>query len=378
MARAVGILLAAGSATRMGENKMWISIGGKSVIERAMSAFDEAGCLSETVIVTTSEDEARVEQAAQLCLSMPYRIVIGGEQRQDSVANALSAIGNADVVAIHDGARCFVQPGVISECVRKASETGAAAAGIRTTDTIKQVDGDMIQMTLDRNSLVNIQTPQAFSFELIKRAHSRAEKDGFIGTDECSLVERLGEKIAFVQADAHNIKITTPEDIAIGRHIDGEKIRVGSGYDVHRLVKGRRLVLGGETIPYKKGLLGHSDADVLLHSIMDAMFGAAANRDIGHHFPGIDEFKDASSLNLLARTVDIIESDGFTVSSIGATVVMERPKLSPYIDNMRVNIARTVGIDVSCVSVKATTTEGLGWQGKGKGVSASAVVTVIG
>ena len=378
MADVVAILLAAGSASRMGENKMFMRIGGKSVIERAMSAIAESKCIDEVIVVCRQEDDARVTQAAQLCLDMPFRTVRGGEQRQDSVSNALAAIESAQVVLVHDGARCFVQPEVVAQCVSKAAETGAAAAGVRTTDTIKQVENDMIQMTLDRNTLVNIQTPQAFSFELLKKAHRQADADSFVGTDECSLVERMGIPISFVEADAHNIKVTTPEDIAIGRHIVGEKIRVGSGYDVHRLVKGRRLILGGETIAYAKGLMGHSDADVLLHAIMDAMFGAAANRDIGHHFPGIQEFKDASSLNLLARTVDIIESDGFSVSGIDATVVMERPRLSPYIDNMRSNIARTVGIDIGCVSVKATTTEGLGFEGKGKGVSASAIVTLVG
>jgi 2-C-methyl-D-erythritol 4-phosphate cytidylyltransferase/2-C-methyl-D-erythritol 2,4-cyclodiphosphate synthase len=378
MAENVAILLAAGNATRMGENKMFMRIGGKSVIERTMSAFNDAACFDKIIVVCRQEDEEQIEISAQRCLTVPYEIVYGGEERQHSVANALKSIAHADVVAVHDAARCFVQPSVVRECVQKTTETSAAAAGIRTTDTIKQTNGDMILSTLDRNSLVNIQTPQAFSFELLMRAHEKAQADGYIGTDECSLVERMGVPIAFVAADAHNIKVTTPQDIAIGRHIVGERIRVGTGYDVHRLVKGRRLVLGGETIPYKKGLKGHSDADVLLHAIMDAILGAAANRDIGHHFPCIDEFVDANSLSLLARTVGIIEKDGFNVTGIDATVILERPRLSPYIDNMRVNIASAVGIDVCFVSVKATTTEGLGFEGKGKGIAASAIVTLIG
>lgn len=378
MAKTVGVLLAAGSATRMGENKMLIRIGSMSVLERTMTAFAKAQCFDEVVIVCRKEDESVTAETASRFLNLPFSIVYGGKERQHSVANALSSIEEADVVAMHDGARCFVKPEVIRECVKEAQRSGAAASGVRTTDTIKRTKNGRITQTLDRSKLINIQTPQVFSLELIRKAHRKAEEDGFIGTDDCSLVERLGVPITFVEADSSNIKVTTPEDIALAKRIAGERVRVGTGYDVHRLVEERPLVLGGETIPHTHGLEGHSDADVLLHAIMDAMLGAAACRDIGYHFPCTDEFKGADSLSLLSKTSDIIKGEGYEVTGIDSTVIAQRPKLSPHIDSMRENIAKTLGINVKYVSVKATTTEGLGFEGDGKGISAMATVTVIG
>ncbi len=378
MAKVVGILLAAGNAKRMGENKMMIRIGAKTVLERSLEAFEKAECFDKVLVVCQKVDEAETSAAASRILSMPFDTVTGGEERQHSVANALASIEDANVVLVHDGARCFVKPQTLSGCAEAALKTEAAAVGVRTIDTIKRLKAEQIIETLDRSELINIQTPQAFSFELIKKAHKQAEKDGFLGTDECSLVERMGIPITFIESDSSNIKVTTPEDIAVAKKIAGETVRVGTGYDVHRLKKGRHLVLGGETIPYTHGLVGHSDADVLLHAIIDALLGAVASRDIGHHFPCIDEFKNASSLSLLSKTVDIVEEAGYQITSIDSTLIMQRPKVSGYIDNMRVNIAEKTGLAVSYVSVKATTTEGLGFEGKGKGISAMATVTLIG
>lgn len=378
MAKTVGVLLAAGSATRMGENKMLIRIGSMTVLERTMTAFAKAQCFDEVVIVCRKEDESVTAQCASRYLELPFSIVYGGKERQHSVANALSSIKQADVVAMHDGARCFVKPEVISQCVKEAHRCGAAAAGVRTTDTIKRTKNGCIIETLNRAELINIQTPQAFSLKLIKKAHKKAEDDGFMSTDDCSLVERLSVPITFVEADSSNIKVTTPEDIALARKIAGERVRVGTGYDVHRLTENKSLILGGEAIEYSLGLDGHSDADVLLHAVMDAMLGAAACRDIGYHFPCTDEFKGADSISLLSKTSDIIKSEGYEVTGVDATVIAQRPKLSPYIDRMRSNIANILGIDVKYVSIKATTTEGLGFEGEGKGISAMATVTVIG
>ena len=378
MADTVGILLAAGSAKRMGENKMMLRIGAKTVLERSLESFEEAGCFSSVILVCRSEDEAQAAQSAERILSIPFETVEGGEERQNSVAGALAAITDAQTVVVHDGARCFVKPELLAQCASIANETGAAAAGVKTTDTIKKMRNGYIAETIDRSELVNIQTPQGFSFALLKKAHELAEKDGFLGTDECSLVERMGHPITLVEADRDNIKITSPEDIAAARAIAGESVRVGTGYDAHRLKKGRRLILGGETIPHTHGLDGHSDADVLLHAIIDALLGAVASRDIGHHFPCIDEFKDASSLSLLSKTADIVEQAGYRITGIDSTLIMQRPKVSGYIDNMRVNIAERTGLDVKYVSVKATTTEGLGFEGRGRGISAMATVTVAG
>ncbi len=380
MAETYGVVLAAGSGARMGQerNKMFMRIGSMSVLERSLTAFEQSGCFSHIILVYRNYDKQETEETARRMLRLPYTLIEGGNERQFSVHNALKSIQNADIVAVHDGARCFIRPEVICACVKKARETGAAAAGVKTRDTIKVVDGDIIKETLDRNRLVNIQTPQVFRFDLLKKAHESAAADGFLGTDECGLVERIGHPVNVVDSEYDNIKITTQEDILLGRMIAGETIRTGTGYDAHRLVKGRPLILGGITIPHTHGLLGHSDADVLLHAIMDALLGAAALGDIGRHFPSTDEFKDANSLKLLALTRNILAEKGFAIVNIDATLTMQTPKIAPYVDEMRSRISQTLGIDIESVSVKATTTEGMGFEGTGEGASAMAVATIAG
>ncbi len=380
MAKTYGVVLAAGSGRRCGQehNKMFIRIGNMSVLERSLTAFEQSGCFDHIILVYRGCDRVETENAAKRVLSLPFTLVEGGRERQFSVENALHAIQDADIVAVHDGARCFIKPEVIRACIEKARETGAAAAGVKTRDTIKVVDGDIIKETLDRNRLVNIQTPQVFRYELLKNAHESAASDGFLGTDECGLVERVGHTVSVVDAGYDNIKITTQEDILLGRMIAGETVRTGTGYDAHKLVEDRPLILGGVTIPHTHGLLGHSDADVLLHAIMDALLGAAALGDIGKHFPCTDEFKDASSLDLLSRTRDIITEKGFMITNIDATLIMQKPKIAPYIDEMRRSIAKTLDIDIDAVSVKATTTEGMGFEGTGEGASTMAVATIVG
>jgi 2-C-methyl-D-erythritol 4-phosphate cytidylyltransferase/2-C-methyl-D-erythritol 2,4-cyclodiphosphate synthase len=378
MSKAFGVVLAAGQARRMGQDKMALTIGGKTVLERTLETFEACGCFNHIIVVFRAESREETAAAAQRVLHTPYTLVEGGSERQFSVENALNAITEDGIVAVHDGARCFVSPSDIGACVEKARETGAAALGIKTKDTIKTMENGVITGTIDRDKLVNIQTPQVFSVRLLKEAHARAKASGFIGTDECVLVERLGHSVSFVEATGPNIKITTQEDIMLARHIAGVNIRTGFGYDAHRLVTTRPLILGGVEVPFTHGLLGHSDADVLVHAIMDALLGAAALGDIGRHFPGTDEFKDISSLVLLARVRGLIEAAGFTIVNMDGTIVMQRPKLAPYIGEMRQRIAGALGISVDAVSVKATTTEGMGFEGTGEGVSASAVATLVG
>jgi 2-C-methyl-D-erythritol 4-phosphate cytidylyltransferase/2-C-methyl-D-erythritol 2,4-cyclodiphosphate synthase len=369
MPSTVGIVLAAGSSERMGQNKMLMMIGGKTVLGRSLEALEASGCFDRVRIVCRKCDNEAVEAVAQSALAVPYSIVGGGSERQYSVENALRAAKGADVVAVHDGARCFIDPDVIRACVEKAYETGAAAAGVKTKDTIKVTENGLITDTLDRDRLVNIQTPQAFKYGLLLEAHRKAKADGFLGTDECILLERLGLPVSFVEARYDNIKITTQEDIVHGMAIAGQQARTGIGYDAHRLEEGPGLVLGGVDIPHAKGLLGHSDADVLLHAVIDALLGAAAAGD---------EFRGISSIELLRRTRDIVAEKGYGVVNIDATIVMQSPKLAPYIDAMRSNIAAALGIQTDAVSVKAKTTEGMGFEGRGEGVSATAVATLEG
>ena len=374
-----GIVLAAGNARRMGENKMLMRIGGKTVLGRSLAAFEHASCCSRIIIVCRGEDEEDFAAIAETELSVPYTLAEGGAERQHSVEKALHAAKGADIVVVHDGARCFIDPDVIRECTAAAQHHGAAAAGVRTKDTIKQTDGDNITGTVDRTHLVNIQTPQAFRYDLLMDAHQKAGQDSFIGTDECVLLERMGIPVRFVDAHYDNIKITTQEDILHGRHIVGEQIRIGTGYDAHRLQAGLPLILGGVNIPHTHGLLGHSDADVLLHAVMDAMLGAAALGDIGQHFPSSDDrYKGISSIKLLKQTFSIITDGGFRIVNIDATLVMQAPKLAPYIEKMRRNIAKTLDLNTAAVSVKATTTEGMGFEGRGEGVSAMTSVTLAG
>ncbi len=378
MSKTVGVVLAAGQARRMGRDKMALTIGGKTVLERSLTAFEESGCFDEIILVYREDAADEAAGAAKAALHTPYTLVAGGSERQYSVANALAAISEDGIVAVHDGARCFVSPADIRACVDKARETGAAALGVRTKDTIKTAEGGVITGTIDRDRLVNIQTPQVFSVSLLKAAHAKAKAEGFVGTDECVLAERMGHPVSFVEARSPNLKITTQEDIMLGRHIAGERMRVGMGYDAHRLVTTRPLILGGVEVPHTHGLDGHSDADVLVHAIMDALLGAAALGDIGRHFPGTEEFRDISSLVLLARVRNLIEAAGYSIVNVDSTVVMQRPKLAPYIEQMRERIADALGVQTDAVAVKATTTEGMGFEGTGEGVSASAIAAIIG
>jgi 2-C-methyl-D-erythritol 2,4-cyclodiphosphate synthase/2-C-methyl-D-erythritol 4-phosphate cytidylyltransferase len=378
MSKVFGVVLAAGAARRMGRDKMTLQFGGKSVLVRSLEALEASACFDRIILVCREDGMEEAAVAARSTLHTPYSLVAGGSERQFSVENALAAITEDGIVAVHDAARCFVSPADIRACVQKARETGAAALGGKPKDTIKTTENGIITGTVDRERLINIQTPQVFSVSLFKQAHAKAKADGFVGTDDCMLVERLGHPISCIEASGPNLKITTQEDIALAQHLAGAAVRTGFGYDAHRLVTTRPLILGGVEIPHTHGLLGHSDADVLIHAIMDALLGAAALGDIGRHFPGTDEFKDISSLVLLARVHNLIESAGFAIVNVDSTVVMQRPRLAPYIEQMRRRIAEALDIDISAVSVKATTTEGMGFEGTGEGVSATAVATLTG
>jgi 2-C-methyl-D-erythritol 2,4-cyclodiphosphate synthase len=249
---------------------------------------------------------------------------------------------------------------------------------VRTHDTDKTVEGDTITGTLDRSRLVSIHTPQAARFSLLKEAHEKARVQGFLGTDESSLLERLGVPVRLVESKYNNIKITTQEDIMAGQQLANGKYRCGTGYDAHRLVPGLPLYLGGVKVPHTHGLSGHSDADVLLHAIIDAMLGAAAAGDIGHHFPETETYRGISSMKLLERTREIVTEKGFTIVNVDATVIMQKPRLAPFVPQMRALISQGLKTDIENVSVKATTTEGLGFEGTQQGVSAMAVATLLG
>ena len=364
------IIAAAGSGSRMGSSipKQFLSIGGEPILLRTARTFSRNKYVDGFFVVTGAD---YLEETEKLLGGLKGFLgcIAGGKQRQDSVYGGLEALDrDYELVLIQDGVRPYVTDELIERVLEKTLETGACVPAVPVKDTIKVADSSlMVQETPDRSSLWAVQTPQGFSRELLLQAYEAAFSKGYTGTDDGSLVEAMGKPVAIVQGLYENIKITTKEDMPV-------ESRIGSGYDVHRLVEGRNLILCGVEIPHVKGLLGHSDADVALHALMDAILGAAALGDIGRHFPDTDErYKGISSMKLLAHVRTLVENRGFVLGNADITIIAQAPKLAGYIDEMRENIARVLETDVSNVNVKATTTEKLGFSGREEGIAASAV-----
>ena len=367
------ILVAAGASRRMGFDKLSHRLpDGRTVLETSVAAFDAHPDVDEIVLVAGKNRETCMDIASRC--STPVKVAEGGETRADSVkAGVLAASG--ELVAIHDAARPFVSRELISRTIKAAAECGAAAPAVAVKDTIKIARPDgMVDCTPDRSHLFAVQTPQCFFREKYLQALELVRADRAVAvTDDCSLFELAGFPVQLTEGDYENSKITTIDDLK------GEsRMRIGHGYDVHRLVEGRKLILGGVDIPYEKGLLGHSDADVLLHAISDALLGAAALGDIGKHFPDNDPaYEGADSLVLLSRVGQLLHQSGYAVGNIDATVLCQAPKLAPHIAAMRKNIAGALEIPEDAVSVKATTEEKLGFTGAGEGIAAHAVALIL-
>ena len=377
------IVLGGGAGTRMGAgiNKVLLPLAGIPVIRRAVEAMAP---FAERIVVVCPDAERPQFEAALDGLDADISYASGGDTRQASVWNGLCALPeDCDHVLIHDGARCLTNAETMRAVIRGAEETGAAVASIPCVDTVKAVDQDLYVVgTPDRSNLRCVQTPQAFRRDLIVEAHLAAQRDGFLGTDDASLVERSGHPVLLTEGSRRNLKLTTPEDFAVAEaYLQKEnplpEIRIGSGYDVHRLVPGRKLILCGTDIPYEKGLDGHSDADVAVHALMDALLGAAALGDIGRHFPDTDErYRGISSMSLLAEVVRLLREKNLHASNVDMTIVAQAPKLAGYIETMRQNLAKALNLPLDRVNVKATTTERLGFEGRGEGISAQAVAMV--
>ena len=377
------IILAGGSGSRMGAgmNKVLMPLDGETVIARSLRAF--AGMVDGMILVSRSEDMQQMQLAAAQD-GIDVRIVAGGATRQESVWNGLCALPEACThVMIHDGARCLVDKATIERCKASVLECGTGVAAIPVIDTIKETDAEeLVVSTPDRSALRAVQTPQGFSLEIIREAHRKAQEAGFIGTDDASLVERLNIPVRLTLGDRRNIKLTTPEDMQMAEaflHNDFPALRIGQGYDVHRLVEGRDLILCGVKVPHHLGLLGHSDADVALHALMDAMLGSMALGDIGRHFPDTDEqYRGISSMKLLEHVAALLREHGARVTNCDVTIAAQRPKLLPYVPQMRQNIASVLALPLDRVNVKATTTEHLAFEGREEGISARAVCMVQG
>lgn len=378
------VLVAAGSSTRMGFDKLSFDLGGETVLHRSIRAFAQCPLVDEIILVAGSNRAFAQQQAADC--GKPVCVVAGGATRAESAKNGVLAASGA-LVAVHDAARPFVSQQVITAALEAAAQCGAAAPAVPVKDTIKAAvrgsgktvpESCFVHATPDRSTLYAVQTPQCFDRAAYLAALEEldAEKARLV-TDDCSLFELTGRPVQLTQGDYANLKITTREDLPRPEQKEEHKMRVGHGYDVHRLVEGRKLILGGVEVPFEKGLLGHSDADVLAHAVMDAVLGAAALGDIGQHFPDNDPvYSGADSLKLARRVAEILKEHGSRIENIDATLLCQRPKLAPHIPAMRRNLADAFGLPVDAVSVKATTEEHLGFTGEGLGIAAHAVALI--
>ena len=382
----VAIIAAGGRGRRLGRDrpKQLLEIGGRSLLDRSLEPFDRSDRVDEVIVVLPRE-LASDPPAVLGRLRKPVQVVPGGSRRQESVASGFDRVpGHADVVVVHDAARPFVTGALIARTVDAAFESGAACAALAARDTVKQSDRregrTVVKATLPRETIYLAQTPQAFRTDVLRDAIALG-RQGTEATDEAALAERAGHMVRLVEGEPENIKITTEADLAFARGLvthenepTGMPVRVGIGYDLHRLVEGRPLILGGVRIPYDRGLTGHSDADAVCHAATDAILGAAAAGSIGQHFPDTDpRWAGASSLELLRAAVDITRRDGFVVENLDVTVIAEHPRLGPYVDRMRAELARAMGIETSHVSVKGKTNEGLGAVGRGEAIAAHAI-----
>lgn len=383
LAKVSAIVVAAGRSTRMGDGpkKQYRLLAGRPVLVHTLQILAHTPLVGEMVLVVPPGEEpwCREEIVNRYGLSKVMAVVPGGDTRQESVWAGLEVLTPGGVVLVHDGVRPFVTPEQIERVTDAAWEVGAATLGVPPKDTVKldTPDGTSAR-TLPRGHLWLVQTPQAFRYEVLVEAHRLAREQGFAGTDDTSLAEFAGYAVRMVNGSYANIKITTPEDWAFAEAlVGGALVRTGFGYDVHRLVDDRKLILGGVEIPFERGLLGHSDADVLTHAVMDALLGAAGAGDIGRLFPDHDPaYRGVSSLILLGRVGGLLRERGLEPVHLDAVIVAQAPRLAPYITQMAENLARVLGVLPETVNIKATTTEGLGFTGLGEGIAGYAVATL--
>jgi 2-C-methyl-D-erythritol 4-phosphate cytidylyltransferase / 2-C-methyl-D-erythritol 2,4-cyclodiphosphate synthase len=369
------IIVAGGRGERAGSStpKQFVDLGGgRTLLTMTLETFLSCDVVTDIVVAAPAAFMAEVPTRDRV------RVVAGGARRQDSMANALRAVPQASsIVLVHDAARPYASRDLIARTVDAARIHGAAIAAIPVRDTVKRASGGesrRIVETLPRDQIFLAQTPQAFRREVLEAAV--AQSDGSDVTDEALLVERAGIAVHIVEGEETNVKITTGDEL---RRAAAPPLRVGTGYDLHRLVAGRPLVLGGVTIPFELGLQGHSDADIVCHAVTDAVLGAAALGDIGQMFPDTDaRWRGADSLDLLRAAVRLVRDHRLAIVNVDVTVIAERPKLRPYVDAMRRNLADALGIEVSAVSLKGKTNETVDATGRGEAMACHAVALLAG
>ncbi|MDF9302808.1 bifunctional 2-C-methyl-D-erythritol 4-phosphate cytidylyltransferase/2-C-methyl-D-erythritol 2,4-cyclodiphosphate synthase [Tritonibacter mobilis] len=375
------LIVAAGKGTRAGGGlaKQWRPLAGRRVIDWTIEAFQRAGC-GTIMVVRDPDNEHAIEALA------PYPELLladGGPSRSESVRNGLIALQEIGVerVLIHDAARPCVCPQVIQQVLDALDDTPAAAPGLAVTDALWTGADGHVTGTQDRSALFAAQTPQGFHFDAILAAHMR--HDG-TAADDVEVARQAGLAVRITPGDVNNIKITRPEDFSRAEHIlrstmdNIPDIRLGNGYDVHRFGPGDHVMLCGVQVPHERGLQGHSDADVGMHAVTDALYGAMAEGDIGHHFPPSDpQWKGAASDIFLRHAVELARSKGFTINNVDCTLVCEYPKVGPHAEAMRARMAEIMGMDMGRLSIKATTSERLGFTGRKEGIAALATATLV-
>jgi len=386
-----GVIIAAGGrGSRLGAQvpKQLLEIGGTPILRRSLEIFAGHPRVDRLVVVLPPELAANPPSYVT-GLGRDVIVVAGGARRQDSVANGFAAIrDDVDLVVIHDAARPFASAALVDRTIDAAWESGAALAAMPASDTIKlAADGapgaaPVVERTVPRERVYLAQTPQAFRTEVLAAAIAAAATMD-AATDEAALAEAAGYPVRLVTGEPTNLKITTMSDLTVAQALSGggddaRGTRVGVGYDLHRLAEGRPLIIGGVTIPWEKGLVGHSDADVLSHAVTDAILGAIAQGDIGRHFPDTDpRWKGASSLAMLGHAVSVAAAQGYRVSNVDAVVIAERPKLLPHLDAIRGSLASVLGVPVDRVSVKGKTNEGVDAIGRGEAMAVHAIAVLV-
>ncbi len=381
------ILVAGGIGKRFGGEipKQFRQLAGKRVLDYSLEVFAKLKELSGIVLVLPEDFIPSLKKELEGKFPVEIRFVSGGLTRQGSVRNGIRMIDPlAKWVVIHDVARPLVTLDIVRKVFHAAQREGAAVPAVAVSDTLKKGDvSHLVVKTISRDHLYQIQTPQAFSKDLLVEALNWADDKGLDATDEAGLFESIGHRVRLVESSPFNFKLTRPEDFQLAEAflknqpgaVVKNSMRIGEGYDVHPFVEGRDLILGGVKIPFEMGLKGHSDADALLHAIGDSILGALAEGDLGKHFPDTDpKYRGISSLKLLEEIFKLVEQKGYVIANLDATVICQKPKLAPYIQQMRQNIAEVLHVPEEAVNVKATTEEGLGFTGTMQGLAAKAVV----
>jgi len=370
------LIVAAGRGQRFGGAgpKQYASLKGEAVLTRTLRAFCAHPGIQTIAVAIHADDQALFEAAAR---GLPRVFsIIGGATRQDSVRLGLEALAahNPALVLIHDGARPMVAPALIDRVLGALGDAEGVLPTVPVIDTLKRVDGATVVATVPRENLVRAQTPQGFRFQSILAAHRALAGEAL--TDDASVMERAGHAVATVPGDETNIKVTTMDDLARLSSLLTET-RTGSGFDVHKFGPGDAVMLCGVKVPHTHGLVGHSDADVALHAATDAILGAIGAGDIGHHFPPSDpKWRGAASHQFLRHAYELLTSRSGALVHIDVTIICERPKVGPHREAMVAEMARILGVSTDRISVKATTTEGLGFTGRQEGIAAQALATV--